>query len=176
MGACADSLYSPQSDFASLFSDRKAVGIGDVIYVLITETAQASQNMVETTSSETDGSVGPGIGKLKFLPLWGYTGKVASEAKGSTQRSESLVARVAATVTGISATGNLLIEGERLVQVHKDHQVLKITGEVRPKDISADNTVPSYKVANARISYTGSNPRSPRSKVGIVTRLLHMLF
>jgi len=174
--ARADSLYSPSSRFTTLFSDRKAVGVGDILHILVTESAEASQNMADTTSASTDAKVGPGTGALGFLPLWGYTGAISSQAKGTTSRSQSLVARVAVTVVGLSPAGNLIVEGERTVSVHKDHQAIKISGEVRPQDIGPDNTVPSYKVANASISYSGSDPLHPGSKVGIITRVLHWLF
>ena len=174
--ASADSLYTPASRFTTLFSDRKAVAVGDVLHIIITESAQASQNMADTTATSTDAKGGPGPGIIGFLPQWQYAGSIAAQAKGSTSRSESLVARIAVTVVGLSPAGNLLVEGERTIIVHKDNQVIKITGEVRPQDIGPDSTVPSYKVANAKISYTGSNPARPGSKVGIITRLLHWLF
>lgn len=172
----ADSLYSPNSGFGTLFSSRKAARIGDVLHVIITESAQASQNMANTNDVTTDSKLGPGVGKLSFLPLVGYGGSSSSQSKGTTNRSENFIGRIAVTVMGYSPTGNLLIEGERLVVVHKDQQIIKVLGEVRPQDVTAESTVPSYKVANARISYTGSDPLRPGAKVGIVTRLLHWLF
>jgi flagellar L-ring protein FlgH len=172
----ADSLYTPTSSFGRLFGDRKATRIGDVLHIIITETSQASQNMADTSGASTDATIGPGTGKLGFLPLWGYTGSTSAKAQGTTSRSGSIVGRIAVTVIGLSPSGNLLVEGERVVVVHKDSQIIKIQGEIRPQDVAADSTVPSYKVANARISYTGSDPLRPGSKVGIITRLLHYLF
>jgi flagellar L-ring protein FlgH len=172
----ADSLYDAESGFTSLFSDRKATRVGDVLHILITETAQASQNATSTTSNTTDSKMGPGVGKLSFLPLIGYSGQSAADSKGSTNRSGSFVGRVAVTIIGVTPSGNLLVEGSRNVTVLKDYQVIKLSGEVRPQDIAADNTVPSYKVANAMVSYTGSDPLRPNGKVGIITRMLHWLF
>lgn len=174
--ANADSLYTPQSPFANLFSDRKAVSVGDTLHVLIVETAQANQNMSDQTASQSKSAMGPGVGLLDFLPLVGYSGDISAKSGGSTSRSASFSARIAVTVTGATPSGNLLIEGRREVRVHKDYQEIKLTGEVRRQDIGADNTVPSYRIANAQISYTGSNPLRPGSKVGILTRALHWLF
>ena len=64
--AAADSLYKPQSAFTTLFSDRKALKVGDIIYVLITETAQATQDMSDSTASETKGEAEMGVLPLKF--------------------------------------------------------------------------------------------------------------
>lgn len=175
-GLQADSLYSATSDFGRLFSDRKAIAVGDVLHIIVVESSSASQNMQDSTNSSTDAKVGPGVGKLSFLPLWGYEGQISAQAKGTTSRSETMTARVAVVVVGHSATGNLLVEGERVIQVHKDTQIIRVKGEVRPQDIGADSTVLSSKVANATISYTGSTPARPGSKVGIISRALHWLF
>lgn len=172
----ADSLYSEGSLFASLFGDRKATKVGDVLQIIIVETASATHNAERNNQASTDTTVGPGLGKLGFLPLWGYSGSSTSAAKGGASRTESFVGRLAVTVTGMSPAGNLLLEGERVIQVNKDTQRIKLTGEVRPRDVKSDNTVLSSAVANAKIEYEGSDPGKPGSKVGIVTGLLHWLF
>lgn len=174
--ACADSLYTPTSGFRSLFADRKATAVGDVLHVLVTETAQAHQTVKNSTSSSTDAQLGPGLGKLAFLPLLKYQGGISAQSQGSASRSETLSARVAVTVVGITPAGNLQVEGCRQVVLNNDQQTIKLCGEVRPEDVTADNTVPSYKVANASISYTGTDPLKPGKKVGIITRLLHWVF
>lgn len=171
-----DSLYRTEGGLGNLFADRKAFQVGDVIHIVVTESASASQNMTDANASSSTARVGPGAGKLSFLPLWGYGGDISAQAKGTTTRSDTLTARLAATVVGVAPNGDLLVEGERLVSVHKTHQTLKITGQVRPRDIGADNSVPSYKVANIRLSYSGSSPNRPGSQTGIITRLLHWLF
>jgi flagellar L-ring protein precursor FlgH len=174
--APGDSLYRSVGGFSNLFTDRKAFAVGDIIHILVTESASASQNMQDTNASSSEAQVGPGLGKLSFLPLWGYSGDISAASKGTTSRSDSLTARLAVTVVGVAPNGNLLVEGERLVGVHKNHQTLKISGEVRPRDVGADSSVSSYKVANIKLSYSGSSPNRPGSQTGIITRLLHWLF
>jgi flagellar L-ring protein precursor FlgH len=175
-GVRADSLYTATSDFSRLFSDRKALAVGDVLHIIVVESSSASQNMQDATSTQSEAKIGPGLGKLSFLPMWGYGGNIGAQAKGNTSRSETMTARVAVVVVGHSAAGNLLVEGERVIQVHKDAQVIRLKGEVRPQDVGPDSTVLSSKVANATISYSGSNPARPGSKVGFITRALHWLF
>jgi flagellar L-ring protein precursor FlgH len=120
--------------------------------------------------------MGPGLGPLSFLPLAGYTGSITAKSQGDTNRSQSFVGRVAVAVTSVAPNGNLLIEGTRNVTVLKDFQIIKLSGEVRPQDVGSDNTVPSYMVANAAITYSGSDPLKPNGKVGVITRALHWLF
>ena len=175
-GAQADSLYGTGAFFGSLFSDRKALKAGDVLQVIIVESASATHTAARNNNVSTQSSIGPGAGKLGFLPLWGYNGSSQSSASGDASRTESFVGRVSVTVKGVSPAGNLLIEGERAVQVNRDLQKIKLRGEVRPQDVLRDNTVLSSAVANAHIEYEGSDPGKPGSKVGIVTGLLHWLF
>jgi flagellar L-ring protein FlgH len=172
----ADSLYGTGSFFATLFSDHKAVKVGDVLQIIIMESASATHTAERSNQASTQSSLGPGAGKLGFLPLWGYSGSSQSAAKGGASRTESFVGRVSVTVRGISPAGNLMVEGERAVQVNKDLQKIKLSGEVRPQDVQRDNTVLSTAVANAHIEYEGSDPGKPGSKVGILTGLLHWLF
>lgn len=175
-GGFADSLYSPSSSFANLYSDRRAAKVGDVLYIVITEVAQASQTVANETKNSSELNMGPGRGWLDFIPLLGYKGSTAAQSSGKAARSEVFTARIAVTVVGMTPTGNLLVEGSRIVNLHHDKQIITFKGEVRPQDISADNTVPSYRVANASITYTGSDPLRPGKKVGIITRLFHWLF
>ena len=51
-----------------------------------------------------------------------------------------------------------------------------MTGTVRPKDIAPDNTVDSYLIADAEISYTGKGNADQAARPGIFTRILNWIF
>ncbi len=173
---CADSLWSPRSRFASLFADHKASRIGDIITIIISESTQASHVATVDHQHEADTQVGPGKGFLDFINLVGWGGQSKSGAQGASTRQGSLVARVTARVVGITPSGNLLLEGKRTVKVNEDIQQITITGEVRPRDVAPDNTVPSRYVANAKIEYSGTEPEHPTRHTGIIMKILNFLF
>ena len=172
----ADSLWSPRSPFAFLFADHKACRVGDIITIIISESAQASHTAAVDHEHEADSAVGPGNGMLDFIPLVGWGGKSESAAKGTSTRGGTLAARITVSVVGISPNGNLLLEGTHSVKVNEDIQEITITGEVRPRDVSPDNTVLSRYVANAKIEYTGTEPERPTRHSGIITKILNFLF
>ncbi len=171
--------YSNEAEysfFVKLFSDMRARQIGDVVLVIISESAQASHQAARTNDHKADTKVEPGTGWLDFIPLFGYGGESGSSAKGVSSRQESFQARIAARVVRTTEQGNLTIEGSREIRVNKDMHKITLRGVVRPQDIRRDNTVYSWNVANAEITYEGSDPARPGRKVGIITRLLNLLF
>jgi flagellar L-ring protein precursor FlgH len=164
----------------SLFTDIKAHHVGDLITILIYEDASA-QNVSKTETKkeatfETSG--GPGIGPLDFIPLFGVSGDANSEFKGDgkTLRSNRLKARMTARVTGLTANGDLLIEGTRVVGVNDDKEAITLSGIVRPADVAADNSVASYLIADAKIVYTGKGAAGTGSRPGLIVRLLNWIF
>ncbi len=175
---CGPCLADPTDGdfFMSLYADHRAHQIGDLVLVLISESSLASHSATRGNEKSADTKIGAGTGWLDFIPLMGYGAQSKSGAKGQSQRRDLLTARIATIVTGITPTGNLMIEGERTVQVNHDFQTIRLTGEVRPQDVAPDNTVFSHRVANAVIEYLGSDPGKPGHRVGIITRILNWLF
>ncbi len=163
----------------SLFSDQKAFRVGDIITVIIFEASSAESNTERSTSrsGNISGSVS-GAGALSFIPESGYFVGTGNEFKGqgSTSSRGTVKARISAKIVGIDSVGNLIIEGSRKVNVNGDVQLIKIKGIVRPSDVSWDNTVYSYNIANAEIELTGKGMIYRSQSPSWITRLLHWLF
>jgi flagellar L-ring protein FlgH len=164
------------SFFEALYRDHRATGAGEILFVVVSEATTASHTATRSDAKSSSAQVGPGSGWLDFIPSFGFGGDLSASASGSSQQRNVLSTRIATTVTGITSEGNLLIEGVRTVRVNHDLQVLRLTGEVRPRDVRPDNTVLSQHVANAQIDYEGPEPGEPGRKVGIITRVLGWLF
>lgn len=126
----ADSLYpgsstevKPGGKAVSLYSDTKAHAVGDVISIIITETATASSSAATKTSKTESSSFGPGIGPLLFnIKNFGLSGNTSSDASGATSRSDSLSARIQVTITKVLPNGNFLVEGKRKVGMNAETQ------------------------------------------------------
>lgn len=164
----------------SLFTDIKANRVGDILTVLIYEQAQASTKVEAKTEKSTKASVsgGPGIGTLDFIPLFSADGENKStfDGKGENKRDGTLRAKMSVTVIDVRENGDLIIEGSRTIGISGERETLTLTGVVRQKDISPNNTIDSYMIADAEIHYTGKGNNNTASRPGFVTRLLNWLF
>jgi flagellar L-ring protein precursor FlgH len=161
--------YQPNSLFSNeangFFKDQRAHKIGDILLVQVTIADKAQ--IANTTASSRSGSNGAGVGGVlgslfnsavpgvdasKAVDL---TSNMANTGAGSVNRSETVDTQVAAVVTQVLGNGNLVIEGHQEVRVNFEVRDLIVAGIVRPEDIGSDNTIPSSKIAEARIAYGG---------------------
>jgi flagellar L-ring protein precursor FlgH len=165
----------------SLFSDIKAHKVGDIITIMISEQNRAS-SQVETKnekSSDVSTGGGPGQGPLfGHIPLFSFSAKddYSFDGKGENSRQGSLTARITCTVVDVRENGDLVIEGTRVIGISGERETITISGVVRSKDVSAQNTVPSYLVADAEIHYDGKGNNATAARPGIISRLFAWLF
>lgn len=162
---------------AATVTDKCARKVGDILTVIIVESATSRQTAATDAKKNSQTEVSPGVGPLvKNIPGFNYEGGDSVKASGSTTRSMSFSTRMTVKVTEVEENGNLKIEGTRLVQTNKEKEEVKLTGTVRPEDVSKDNTILSTSIADAAITHQGSGPIGSRQKEGIVTRILRILF
>jgi flagellar L-ring protein precursor FlgH len=75
------------------------------------------------------------------------------DGTGDSKQSNALTGNLTVTVAERLANGNLLVRGQKWIMINQGREYVRIQGIVRPVDISPSNTVSSYKVADASISY-----------------------
>ncbi|HDL01523.1 MAG TPA: flagellar basal body L-ring protein FlgH [candidate division Zixibacteria bacterium] len=164
----------------SLFTDIKANRVGDILTVLIFEQSRATQKAEAKTSKSTKASIegGPGIGPLRFIPIFGADGKNSStfDGKGESIRNGTFSAKMSVTVIAVKESGDLIIEGSRTIGLSGDRETMGLTGVVRQKDISPNNTIDSYLIADAEISYTGKGNSNSAHRPGFFTRFFNWVF
>lgn len=170
--------YSAQ--MVNLFSDHRAVGVDDVLTILIVESAKAGSESGTTTSKENSLGldVAGGSGALRRIPGFGVSGsnKVAYDGQGGTSREGSLTATISARVTRVLDNGNLIIEGSKVVEINDEKEIIKITGLVRPEDVGKDNVIYSSNVADAEITYAGKGVSNTARRPGFLARFLNWVF
>ena len=177
-----------QSSSANSTEDLKARRRGDIITIVISETASASKEA--KTGTSRDSSVGAGIPNLLGLEKYGVfknnfsdlaniikaNASSSFKGSGSTSRQENLRATITARVVDVQSNGNLMIEGRRNIKVNEEDQIIVLEGTVRSRDISPDNTVNSIYVADARISYSGRGIISDQQSPGWLMNIFNKVW
>jgi flagellar L-ring protein precursor FlgH len=153
-------LLGQMEDFSvtSIYSDIKAHNVGDLITVHIIESSNASRESKVKSSSSTDMSMdGSVAGTLTdYLPLFGASSKISNILDGSegTEQKDQLTGRISVTIMEETENGMFFIKGKRILEVNGEMNTIQLEGYVRERDISTDNTVFSYNIANAEIIYS----------------------
>jgi len=164
----------------SMFSDRRARNVGDILTVLVMESSTASSKAKTQTQKVNDHGVlaTGGSGNLAYSPMYGIDGRVSNKFSGDAAVSRQGVLRTTLTVQikEIKPNGNLVVEGSRTMEVNGEKEITTVRGIVRPQDISTRNTIYSYQLADAEISYKGKGVVQTGQRPGILTRILNFIF
>ena len=172
-----NSLWQPGS--TKFFRDSRAWRIGDIITVVVQIQDQASlDNSTHQKRNGKDSLDIPRLfGKEKALAtvlsskadpahLIGIGSSRTQTGSGNISRKEAISTAIAATVTKILPSGNLVIQGHQEIRVNGELREIKVGGIIRPKDITSDNSIQTNQMAEARISYGGrgvvSDVQQPR--------------
>lgn len=176
----ADSIYKNTS--SSPYSPEKSFKVGDIVTVIVLETASARHKAGTNTNVKDDLGVKFTHTIERLNPLIGQNTQLSGQAAnkytgtGQTERSSDVSAKVAAVVTEVMDNGNLRVEGRHKVEVNNEIQEITVYGIVRSKDIGIANTIYSYQVADAEISLKGSGVVQEAESPGWLTRILNWLF
>lgn len=168
-GVAQASLFKAEN-FQSLTSDARARSVGDLLTVLVFETASARSSA--DTSAGRDAAVGldaQGAGKS-----WSAGLRASNQVDGGghTQRENRVLAQITVRIVEIAANGELRIAGEQSLEINDEKQTIALEGMVRPQDISENNVVQSNRVADARIRFQGQGELSVRQRPAWWQRLL----
>lgn len=182
-GARADSLWpSTNAGARSMFADRKAAARGDILTIIVAESAVAQSSQKKNSSREStlqdaiSRFVYPGLGTHNgALPGMAGAGKSGYSGGGDVSNSQSLSARAAVHVTDVLPNGNLVIEGVRVVTFSGETQYVVLRGIVRPDDIARDNSVISTNIADARVEFHAEGALTDAQKRGWLAKVYEKL-
>jgi len=162
------------------FEDLRAANVGDILTVRLVESTAATLQSNTSTSKSTEASLttptflGRPVtrdGTALFDGSLG--GEQGFQGSGSSAQSNSLQGNVTVTVVERYPNGNLRIRGEKRVLLNQGNEFIRVDGIVRSYDIEPDNSVPSAKVADARITYSSKGVLAAANKMGPFARFFH---
>jgi len=184
--------YLQQGTSISLYEDIKAHHVGDLITVFLTEKTDATKK-AENTYQKNDSNQTPeptlfGISTAQWkfpkelpIPL-DNTANLGLATNINSQRSftgtadgkqnNKLSGTISVVVTQIYPNGNLQVRGEKWININEGKEYIRLSGIIRPEDVTPSNTIDSNRIADARISYSGTGAFANQNKQGWLTRFL----
>lgn len=139
----------------SMYADFRARAVGDVITVILAEQTSAQRATGYENSSSSSIGGDSGINSPDINSTFGMNASFNKESENTneTVQSDLLEGTITATITEVDQYGNLMIEGERHLNVNGVTHLMRVSGMVRPVDISSSNTLLSHQIANADVEY-----------------------
>ncbi len=176
------SIYNDGTD-VRLFEDRKATRVGDILTVRLRERTDATKNSQTSTSKETEATLanptvfGRPITK-DGTPLFegSLSGDSSFDGAGSSSQSNSLLGEITVTVVERFPNGNLRIRGEKWVTLNQGREFIRLSGIIRPDDIGTDNSLESFRIADAQITYSSKGVLAAANRQGPISRFFNSLF
>ncbi len=173
------SIYDSATSLA-LFEDLKAKRVGDILTIRLEERTSATKSSSTSTAKSTDAATtnanvfGYNVTR-DGVPI--FSGALDSDqsfsGEGGSSQSNRLSGSITVTVVGRQPNGNLLVQGEKRMTLNQGDEYIRISGIVRPLDIEPDNSVPSEKIGNARITYSGRGALADANRMNWLARFFN---
>lgn len=165
------SLYASTQIF-TLFQDRRAYRVGDVLTVTLNEATESSKNAGTQIGRNSGVNIGaPTFGTRTIDEL---AAEINADRRFSGQSSanqrNSLTGAITVTVADVMANGVLAISGEKWLKLNQGDEYIRLRGLVRVDDIDDQNRVSSQRIANAEITYAGRGSLAEANQPGWLTR------
>ena len=189
------SIYNSTSS-GFFASDRRAKIVGDILTVTLNESVSASKSTTNNTSkTDTFGVTLPpllfrqnpavnlgtsilngGKGTDTITNADVAAGAAQSFAgSGTAAQSNTLSGSMTVTVIRVLPNGNLEIKGQKKLILNDGSEYLRISGIIRPEDISATNSISSSSIADAKITYTNAGVYADSQQPGWLSKIFRQV-
>ncbi|HZO23691.1 MAG TPA: flagellar basal body L-ring protein FlgH [Steroidobacteraceae bacterium] len=164
----------------ALFENPIAHHVGDIVTIVLNEQTAAQKSATTTTTKNTSDTL-PGmtlLGKAATIhgtPILSNNINDATkfDGEGDSKQSNSLSGFITATVIRVLPNGNLFIKGEKWIGINQGQEYVRVSGVIRPIDLAPDNSIPSQRVASAKISYGGKGALADANAQGWLSRFFN---
>ena len=154
------SVWVDTGQMASLSADYKAMAVGDLIEIVVVQGVTASNaNSVATARTFSANSGITALpGKLKVggvATLIGLNSAEALAGQGAASTATNVTTNLSGRVVAVLASGNLVVEAERIINMNHEKQTIILRGVVRRGDIGPNNMVASDSVGDLELEIKG---------------------
>ena len=176
--AANGSIFSVSAGYAPLYTGTRAARIGDPVTILLVENTTASKAVSSKSQKGGGASITPPTaGPLSFLNPDALKASSTSSFNGggNAAQTSSLASTLSVTIAEVRANGTALVRGEKKMLVSQGDEWVRFSGIIRLADIDQENQIPSTRVADARIEYTGKGALQQSSKQGWLGRFFNLI-
>lgn len=177
------SLWSDDGRFASISSDYKALHVGDLITIAVSQGTTANNAGSVATARSFSASSGTSAlpGQLKtagIASLFSPTSAASLSGKGQAATTSSLTTTISGHVVAVLPGGTMVVEAEQKLTMNSEKQTILLRGMVRPADIGTNNTVASNAIGNLELELKGKGVisegnRQPNLIIRAILRVLN---
>ncbi|MEO8019000.1 MAG: flagellar basal body L-ring protein FlgH [Pseudomonadota bacterium] len=172
-------IYAQGTD-VTLWNNVTARNVGDTLTIRLAESTDAEKTSTTTATKSSKAELAsPTIAgrpiTMNGTPILqgGLENSSQFAGNGAATQSNKLDGYITVTVAKRFSNGNLLVRGQKWVAINNGREFVRLQGIVRPSDISPDNTVLSWRVADAYISYGGQGTVANAAKPGWLYRFFN---
>jgi flagellar L-ring protein precursor FlgH len=155
------SIYPTGGRLADGMRDLRASQVYDLVNIVVSENSSAvSQGATNTDRKRSaNASITSALGPQKttgtLANLLNVAGDTSLQGTGTTSRTSSLTTTLTAEVIAVLPNGNLVLQGQKQIQVDSEKQIVTVRGILRPNDLSVLNSVASSQLARLEVHVTG---------------------
>ncbi len=171
----------------SYYEDYRARRVGDILTVRLEEKTTAEKTSATTVSKSNSNSVtsptilGSGVqfNAPGILPLASNQNNDLSlslesnhefDGAGDSDLNNKLSGDISVSVVEVLPNGNMVIRGEKVMTINQGNEYLRIAGMISPRDIDANNSISSKRIADVQMSYVGDGPTNDANVMGWLGR------
>lgn len=160
-----------------LFENVTARRVGDIVTIRLVENTTASKNSTTSTKKSTNVDIpGPTIAGRPVtlngtaILSGGVTNESQFDGEGTSALGNKMTGNIAVTIARRLSNGSLYVRGEKWITINQGREFVRVSGIIRALDVEPDNSIPSSKVANAVIAYSGRGPLNDANAPGWLAR------
>ena len=171
-------IFQVADGYAALHEGWRARRVGDPLTIVLVERTAASKS--STSKLDSGGGFGvtpPTTGPLNLFNTTdaSVSGNRNFNGVGTAGQANSLSGEISVTVAAVYPNGTMLVQGQKRVTLNRGDEYVQIKGLVRMADVDINNRVPSTRVADAQIAYTGKGDVARASRQGWLSRFFSVI-
>lgn len=175
--AATGGIFSPANGYAALHLGLRARAVGDPVTILLLESTTATKSVASKSAKSGGASITPpDAGPLSVNPdALKASSNSTFNGQGNASQTSTLASTLSVTIAEVRPNGTALVRGEKRMLLSQGNEWIQFSGIVRLIDIDLENRIPSTRVADARIEYSGKGALQRASKQGWLGQFFNMI-